>query len=227
MIPILLFVLGSFATFGQCSTVAVQISAQDTTYVQMCHAGFFNIPSGIDNVCIWEVTDFWGEIIHQDTTSGASNDQSTSLFNHMISIQDSMKATIVITNETEGIICSMSDTLYWREDEVIPGSIIGYWDVLSSNGGTEEDISTSTKLVVTNQNIEINPSLVKDFFTIKGDIDTFSLNIFDASGQFMRSFKKLHAAENIDISRFSKGIYFLQIKDENSQTINVKKIVKI
>jgi len=38
---------------------------------------------------------------------------------------------------------TMNDTLYWNEMEVLPGSFIGNWDILSVNGGVEEPIVTS------------------------------------------------------------------------------------
>lgn len=102
------------AAHGQCSTVNISVSASDTSYVQLYHPGFFNIPSGFANVCDWEVTTFTGELVFENTTSGDAFEQGLVLFDHTVPITDSMKVTVAITNPIEGIICTISDTLYWE-----------------------------------------------------------------------------------------------------------------
>ncbi|MFK8010132.1 MAG: T9SS type A sorting domain-containing protein [Saprospiraceae bacterium] len=224
---LLFFVLANFISKGQCSTVGVQISSSDTTYIQLYHAGFFNIPSGEDNIVDWEVTSFSGDTIHQETTSGGFNDQSNSYFDHTIPITDSMKATIVITNNTEGIICTMNDTLYWKETEVLPGSFIGNWDILSNNGGVEEDISTSSEEILNNQNIEIFPSPANDHFNIKSNLDIYLFTIVDLNGQVLGTYNNIQSQGKVDISGYASGVYFIQFWNENSSRICVKKMVKM
>ena len=227
IITLFFFILSNFVSYGQCSTVSVQISSSDTTYVQLYQAGFFNIPSGFDNICEWEVTSFSGDVLHQETTSGGANDQSSVFFNHSIPLTDSMKATIIITNDTEGIICTMNDTLYWKETEVLPGSFVGNWDVLSSNGGVEEPITTSAEVILDAPNIEIIPSLVYNQFMIKGDLDYYSFTIVDLNGQILATHNNIQTQEEIDVSHLSAGLYFVQFWDKNKQNIIVKKMVKI
>lgn len=222
-----LFVLVNFNSNGQCSSVGVQISSSDTAYVQLYNAGFFLIPSGDDNIVEWKVTTFSGDIIHEETTSGAFNDQSTSYFDHSIPITDSMKATIIITNNTEGIICTMNDTLYWKETEILPGAFIGNWDILSNNGGVAVDISTSSEEIFNVQNIEIFPSPAFDHFSLKSDLDVYSFNIIDVNGQILGSYKNVQPQEKVDISGYTSGVYFVQFWNEKSKSIGVKKIVKM
>ncbi|MFK7773218.1 MAG: T9SS type A sorting domain-containing protein [Saprospiraceae bacterium] len=224
---LLLFVLANFISNGQCSSVGVQISSSDTTYIQLYHAGFFLIPSGDENIVQWEVTTFSGDIIHQDNTSGGFNDQSNSYFDHSIPITDSMKATIIITNNTEGIMCTMTDTLYWQVDEILPGAFIGYWNVLSDNGGVEEDISTSSEEIFNVQNIELFPSPAFDHFSLKGDLDVYSFNIIDVNGQILGTYNNIHSQERVDISQYSSGVYFVQFWDQKNKNIGVKKMVKM
>lgn len=224
----LVFVFASFQCLSQCSTVVVQISSSDTSYVQLYQAGFFNIPSGFDNVVEWEVTDFAGELIHEDETSGSSTDQSTTLFDHEVSIEDSMKVTIVITNETEGIICTMNDTLIWEETEVIPGSFIGNWSVLSSNGGVEEEIITSIHSIEEDVDFKIIPSLVHRQFRIEGDFENFSLHILNANGELVLNQKNIKHHEEIDIAHLQAGIYFIKLFDNKNRFLEKsKKIVKL
>lgn len=227
IIALLLFITGNLISYGQCSSVAVQVSSSDTTYVQLYHAGFFNIPSGFANICEWEVTSFSGEILHQETTSGTAFEQGLMLFNHSIAITDSMKVTIVITNNMEGITCTMNDTLYWKEIEVLPGSFIGNWDVLSSNGGVEEDIITSTEAIQNDVNIELFPMPTQDYFTIKSDPAVYAFTIFDANGQLLATFKNISTEVKVDISNYSAGVYFIQFWDSNNRNIGVKRIIKM
>lgn len=224
---LLFFIIAHFSSYGQCSTVAVQISSSDTTFIQLYQAGFFLIPSGFDNIVEWEATTFSGEVLHQDTTSGSANDQSTSPFNHSVPITDSIKVSILITNNTEGITCTMSDTLFWKETEVLPGSFIGNWEVLSSNGGEEEPISTSNKEILENLNVEIFPMPANDHFEIRGDLDGYSISIFDINGQVLDTYYNLYSQAKVDISKYSSGMYFVQFWDKNRNSIGIKKMVKL
>lgn len=225
-IALFFFVTAHLTSYGQCSTVSVQISSSDTTYIQLYHAGFFNIPSGFANVCVWEVTTFSGEVIYRDTTSGNASEQGFVLFNHSVPLTDSMKASIVITNNPEGIICTMKDTLYWEETEVIPGAFIGNWAVLSGNGGTEEEITT-TNIVSDLEEIEILPSLVHNYFSITGSRDAYRITILDMSGQIMASYNNVLNQDKVDVSYFPSGMYLILFRDEFNRHIGIKKMMKM
>ena len=227
IIALVLLVSANLVSFGQCSAVSVQVSSSDTSYVQLYHAGFFNIPSGLANICEWEVTTFSGEIIYQETTSGDAFEQGLVLFDHSIPITDSMKATIVITNNIEGIICTMKDTLYWEETEVIPGSFIGNWAVLSSNSGVEEEVTSSNEVAIEVKNINLFPSPVHNYFQIEGDQDIYSFIVLDLNGQFLETFNNMYRREKVDVSYFPSGMYFIQFRDENNRILDVKKIIKM
>jgi len=227
IIALIIFVSANLVSSGQCSTVSVQVSSSDTSYVQLYHAGFFNIPSGFANICEWEVTTFSGEIIYQDTTSGTAFEQGLVLFDHSVPITDSMKATIVITNDIEGIICKMNDTLYWEEKEVLPGSFIGNWAVLSSNGGVEEEITSSNEVATDAKNIKLFPSPVHDYFQIEGDQDIYSFNILDFNGRILETYDNIYRREKVDVSYFPSGMYFIQFRDRNYRIAGVKKIIRI
>jgi hypothetical protein len=223
----LFLVLSYYASNGQCSEVSIQISASDTAYVQLYHAGIFLIPSGLDNFCEWEVTSFSGDSVFQGTTTGQWSEQSFVLFDHSIPITDSMKATLIITNNTAGISCTIKDTLYWNETEVLPGSFIGNWEVLSSNGGVEEEIITSTAINTEDESFELFPSPAYDHFQIMGDQELYSFTIFDSNGQILATHNNISRLEKVDISNYSPGMYFVQFRDENNKTKGVKKILKM
>lgn len=226
VIAFVLIVFSNLVAYGQCSTVSVQISSSDTSYVQLYHAGFFNIPSGFANICEWEVTTFSGEIVYQDITSGDAFEQGLVLFDHSISISDSMKATIVITNKIEGTICTMNDTLYWKETEILPGSFIGNWDVLSSNGGVEETITSSFEIESESKAVKIFPSVTHDYIHIESRQEFYSFIIVDSNGRILETFDKIKARQKVDITALPIGLYFVQIWDEINMYLGTKKIVK-
>lgn len=230
MKTILTIILTAFIATGvisQCSTVGIQISSSDTSFIQLYHAGFFNIPSGGSNQCIWEVSDFSGTTIHQDTTSGNFEEQSFSPFDHMVPISDSMKATIVITNEVEGIICTINDTLYWKETEVLPGSFIGNWDVLSSNGGIEDVEISSNQNKFKRHSTKIYPTPTSDYFFIESSIEKIIYSVRDFNGHEVISKNIIYNKDLIDINELPSGIYIVLFEDENGITFNSKKLIKL
>jgi len=204
----LLFVLVSITAKTQCEDVAIQVSSSDETFVQLYHAGFFNLPSGFDNICDWEVTDFSGSIIHEATTSGVWADQSFTSFSHSVPITDSMKVTLIISNETSGLTCEMNDTLFWKLTEILPGTFIGDWEVLSSNPG--EDISFSLNLLeATNLNCFGDNNGFISVETAGGDAP-FTFTINDGP-----------VTSSSEFSNLSAGEYIIEASDSGGKTASL------
>lgn len=226
-ITLLIFILASSISYGQCSSVSISVSSSDTTQVQLYHPGFFNIPSGFANVCDWEVTSFAGDLVFETTTTGDGFEQGLVLFNHSIPITDSMQVNLVITNTIEGITCTITDTLYWEEIEVIPGSFIGNWAILSSNIGVEEPITHITDFLAVPANIRLFPLPAQNYFQITGDNSTYSFTIYDATGQAIATHNNFNIQQKVDISKYVAGVYFIQFRDNNNRNMGVKKIMKM
>ncbi|MCF8464439.1 MAG: T9SS type A sorting domain-containing protein [Flavobacteriales bacterium] len=213
-------------SFGQCSSVGVQISSSDTNQIQLYHAGFFNIDSGYANVCEWEVTTFQGTVVHQAITSGDWPDQSFSLFNHSVPITDSMQVTLFITNPIAGITCSITDTLVWEETEVIPGAFIGNWSVLGDYVGVENELVTSIISLQTGKQIQILPSVVTDWFVVSNIDENHSIVMFDSMGRKVFE-KAAYVREAINVQSFKPGMYYVHICNANGYVIDVKKMMKM
>lgn len=223
----LVFLLSNLLAVAQCEYVSVQIASSDTSLINLYNAGFFLIPNGNANVYVWHVTDFNGEIIHQDTTSADTDeDELFSLFNHNIPITDSMSATITITNEVEGIICTISDTLFWEETEISPGSFIGNWAVLSDNGGVEEIISSTKEVILNSSKVQIYPSPVTNYFKLNTNLELHHLSIADINGKTIKSISNFEYANLVDVSNFAEGTYFLQLWNKDYKLIAVNKLLK-
>lgn len=224
-LALLLFTFCTLNLTGQCSSVGISISSSDTSYVQLYHAGFFNIPSGFANTCGWEITSFTGELIHEEITSGAFEDQSFMLFNHDVPLTDSMRVSLVITNDTAGIICTILDTLFWSETEVIPGSFIGNWEVLSNNVGIEEGIISSLYSFTDEDNIKVFPSPTNNSFYVKGDRNTYSFSIVNLSGQTLSTYVNIDSQETIDVSYLSSGVYLINFENTKNRYLSSQKLI--
>lgn len=198
-------------SFAQCDMTSVSVSFSDTDMVQLYHPGFFLIPSGEDNVCDWTVQDFSGQVIHSDSTTGAAFEQGRILFNHMVPITDSMEVNLVITNATEGITCTIQDILFWEEIEVLPGSFIGNWAILSNNVGTQDSIVSGVDSKSLQSEITLYPSPAADFFFVKGIQGQQNLRILNASGLVVMEEEMVSEHQMIDSSTLPKGLYIVEI----------------
>lgn len=221
-------ILVSAALFAnaQCSTVNISVSASDTAFVQLYHAGFFNIPNGFANVCDWEVTTFTDELVFENTTSGDAFEQGLVLFDHTVPITDSMKVTVAITNPVEGIICTISDTLYWEEIEVLPGVFIGNWAILSNNVGVEEVLTSTAEYGREEKDFSVFPSPFDQYFQIDGSEDLYSLSILNLSGQVIEAYPSVSRLEKVDVSHLPSGMYFVHFQSADRLSFGVQRVVK-
>lgn len=226
VIALLFFTSLNLLSHGQCSALSISVSSSDTSYIQLYHAGFFLIPSGFANICEWEVSTFSGDLIFQDTTSGDAFEQGLVFFEHSVPISDSMKVTVVITNDIAGSICTLGDTLYWEETEVLPGSFIGNWAILSSNGGIEEEITSLAEFATDDNKLKLFPSPVDDYFQIDGAQDVYDVTILNFSGQVLQTHLAVHKGERVDVSAIPSGSYLVQIRTKGHSNVGVKKIIK-
>jgi hypothetical protein len=222
-----LFVLLRISAFGQCSDVSISVSSSDTNFVQLYHAGLFLIDSGYANICEWEVNTFDGTVIHQDTTIGLFEEQSFSLFNHTVPISDSMVVNLYITNPVSGIACSITDTLFWDETEILPGSFVGNWAVIGQYGGTESELVSTLEPSRPNRRFEIHPTLFSDQFRISTSSDQYILTVVDASGRVIFSYETSNTSEPINTSYWPKGIYFVSGQSSSGVFLGSSKVLKI
>ncbi len=222
----LLFALLTSRAFAQCADMGLSVSTSDTSYVQLYHPGLFLIPSGDSNTCYWTVTTFTGEVIHTDTTSGGDFEvQSFSYFEHTVPVTDSMKATLFIVNPVEGITCTVNDTIFWEEIEILPGSFIGNWAILSQNGGVEGVPANFSNLPIGNQ-VALYPSHVTDHFFLSGNHDIYSITMFSLNGNRAGHFNHVQVGQTIDISTYPSGMYLIRVTTTDGSFVSAKKLFK-
>ena len=121
-----------------------------------------------------------------------------------------------------------ADTGYYSVSLIAHSNLLND-DTLVRNSYIHVVIIDNNKIVENNEFISIYPNPTKDFIQIENlDNSINSIKIFDISGKLIReigNFNRLNKAKlKINISQFSKGVYFVKITTNNN--FSVKKIIK-
>lgn len=211
-------------SYGQCSFVTVAVSSSDTSLVQLYHPGLFLIPNGDANICDWTVTTMDGTLVHEATTSGDFEGQSFMLFTHNVPVTDSMQVTLVITNDVEGITCTVVDTLVWEETEPVPGFPFGDWVVVGENGG----VVTSVQVLMAHGDhmLAVFPNPAADRIWINGAGANFTASIVDENGALIASHLLSSTSEGLDIAILAPGTYFVQVQDDRGRSVGLARFQK-
>ncbi len=85
--------------------------------------------------------------------------------------------------------------------------------------------STSADVSVEPNALTVFPNPVNGYFSIKGEVDDYTVEILDASGQV---YKTIHATDHItiDINDLPSGLYFISILNNANNQISIEKIIK-
>lgn len=216
--------LASSTIHAQCENMDVSISSSDTSYVQLYHPGFFILPSGFANECEWQVTTTSGDIVFETTTSGAAFEQGLVLFEHTVPITDSMFVTLVISNPVSGLTCLITNTLYWEETEVFPGSFVGNWNVIGFNPGISTAVNEGRSANA--GDFVLFPSPAANHLRIEAPTSTAALSIWSTTGALVRSEANFMTSEPLDVSDLQPGIYFVGLQDEQGVALGMRKFIK-
>ena len=221
-----LFTLVANYTIAQCSNVSSSISSSTPTQLNMYTPASFFITPSASNTYVWKLTKMDGTILFWDST--ASNFQ---LMNFAVPLTDSLKVCQTVVNSSTGTICSVCDTLTnqgsinnWRLVTTNTGYAGRPKVDTASTGGTGGGGSTSSINSIDKIEAKIFPNPTSDFVTIQieGSL-AFSVTLFDIAGKQLIT---VASASRIDLTALPKGVYFLEIRDENSNGRLMKKVVK-
>jgi len=83
----------------------------------------------------------------------------------------------------------------------------------------EEDVTLESKTVL------LFPNPTKEKFKVKG-ISSHNIKIIDMLGKVYETYNNLKTVEFMDVSKLSKGIYFVQIQDLKNNKKYIKKLIK-
>ncbi len=85
--------------------------------------------------------------------------------------------------------------------------------------------TSSTDVSVDANCMTVFPNPVDGFFTIQGNLDEYSIQILDASGQI---YQTINATDHItvDVNNLPSGLYFISVLNNNNNQIALEKIIK-
>ena len=84
--------------------------------------------------------------------------------------------------------------------------------------------SLSTENFEAENVIYIYPNPVDNWLKIKSEISINKINIFDINGKLIKAIKDNSDIQQVNVASFSKGLYFIEIINENKKSI--KKFIK-
>jgi len=122
-----------------CDMMGLSLASQDTGYVNLYHPGHYLTHPQSENYIAWTITDTQGNIIAQDTIL----DDAHYLFNHNISITDTINVTAHLWNDSAVmpngnlVNCLIQDQVYWEVTQFTPTIFIGGWNILNGNFGVD------------------------------------------------------------------------------------------
>ena len=122
-----------------CDMMGLSVASQDTGYVNLYHPGHYLTHPQSENYIAWTITDTQGNIIAQDTIL----DEAHYLFNHNISITDTINVTAHLWNDSAVmpngnlVNCLIQDQLYWEVTQFTSTIFIGGWNILNGNIGVD------------------------------------------------------------------------------------------
>lgn len=93
----------------------------------------------------------------------------------------------------------------------------GFYNPLVSSASEDQSLSDW---------IQIYPIPARNEFTIKGNLSSYKIEIYDAVGRLIRKIDSHETSQTINISSFPDGIYFVKTINENNQKSSMQKMVK-
>lgn len=201
---------------NMCEEISLSVSSQDTGHVQLYHPGFFIFGAtenlgGFETICEWSVGTTDGEVIHEAVTTGEWADQSFTLFEHDVSLSDSMLVELILTSPNAASPCCIVDTLVWQENEIIPNVVIGGWTVLGNYSGADCISSQTSQIDVAH--INLFPQPASDVVRLTNATGIESAIVFDLTGQLVARFEAQATQSTWNISHLDDGRYIVLLLD--------------
>ena len=101
---------------------------------------------------------------------------------------------------------------------IIVMSLSSFFAVYASAYGPGDKLSKTTETMV-------YPNPCFDSFSIKNDLQVKSISIYNIVGKEVLTASHIHEGVH-DVSALRKGIYLVQLLDEEAQVINVLRLTK-
>ncbi len=211
-----------------CSMLGMTVNVSDTGKVVLYHSGPYLLWPRDPNVIYWDITDLQGGPVAQDTTYGQNAGHYN--FHHSVPLTDSMVVSAVIINDSvydmstgnsSSMACQNIDTLYWKPDTIIPGTILYRWEFVGGSNGGVSVLSINEKdadIAVT----RIYPNPASSNLLIDNLSEGIrSITIFNSYGQQIFTSESPNQNIGINVESWPAGQYVVWINQTPTQLINV------
>lgn len=225
-----MLVTSLFASAQQidCSNMGLSVNVSDTDYVKLYHPAPYLLWPQENNVIYWEISDFQGGLIHQDTTYGANGGHMG--FYHSVPFSDSMYVRAINVNDsvldfvTGGspypLACLVADTLYWKPDTISPTWIMYRWEFVGAHTGVSVLSGQEGTIEISIAEIYPNPADSKiSIANLPEGVNT--IRVYSSLGQ--QIFKHDYAVHDIEIStsNWPGGHYTVWVNEKPIQSIHI------
>jgi hypothetical protein len=217
---------------SMCDAVAISVNVGDTTLISLYHAGYYlfgatSNTGGYQNVCQWTVTSMDGTVVHEDVTTGIWEEQSFTLFETTVGIEDSMIVELILSSPLEEFDCCMVDTLVWTEVETIPGFFYGTWDNLNGeNTGVDCGGASGVAAAPASVAAVMYPNPASDVVWLDHDGSVTSVQVVDAVGRCVREEDVILTHHLLSIGELPDGMYSVVFFDRAGQSERIQRFVK-
>ena len=93
-------------------------------------------------------------------------------------------------------------------------------------GFFDPDVTSVKETTQASPRIQIFPNPANEELTIKADLSSYELEIFDLAGVLRHRIQSISSSESIDISSLPVGLYILKVKDSANNTLEIHKLIK-
>jgi hypothetical protein len=218
---------------SMCEAVAISVNVGDTTLISLYHPGYFlfgatSSTGGYQNVCQWTVTSMDGTVVHEDVTTGIWEEQSFTLFETTVGIEDSMIVELILSSPLEEFDCCMVDTLVWTEVETIPGFFYGTWDNLNGeNTGVDCGGASGVAAAPSSVAAVMYPNPASDVVWLDHDGSVTSVQVVDAVGRCVREEDITSTHYPLIIGQLPEGVYGVMLFDRAGASRGMHRFVKV
>ncbi|MGA1374497.1 MAG: T9SS type A sorting domain-containing protein, partial [Flavobacteriales bacterium] len=218
---------------SMCDAVAISVNVGDTTTISLYHPGYFlfgatSNTGGYQNVCQWTVTSMDGTVVHEDVTTGIWEEQSFTLFETTVGIEDSMIVELILSSPLEEFDCCMVDTLVWTEVETIPGFFYGTWDNLNGEN-TGVDCGGASGVAASPSSVAavMYPNPASDVVWLDHDGSVAAVRVVDAAGRCVLEEDITSTHNPLMIAQLPEGVYSVMLFDRAGQSRGMHRFVKV
>lgn len=88
------------------------------------------------------------------------------------------------------------------------------------------DITTSTHIVNTMDDIQIYPNPSASEVVIDGDFTNYHIKVFDGNGQLVRDYENVLSPLIVDLNTLGAGMYLISIENTVHTAVSVRKFIK-